>query len=310
MKFDITPIQLIDKNINNIYMKRDDLLPFSFGGNKVRIAYEYIEDLKNNGYTCMIAYGNSRSNLCRVLSNLCYINNIDCYVLSPIEDGEEYIETCNSIIVKKLAKQIITCSKSEVPVQIENLINNLKSRGEKPYYIYEEDKIMCAIDAYVKTYEEIKLYEIMNNIYFDYIFLASGTGATQSGLICGKIKNKDENRKIVGISVARNTKRGKEVIDKNIKLYINNDNIDISTMYEFVDDYILEGYGKYSKQIQITIKEMLFKNGIALDLTYTGKAYWGMSEYIKKNRINGKNILFIHTGGTPLFFDNIKKIIE
>lgn len=81
-----TSVQLIEKGKNNIYMKRDDLIPFSFGGNKVRIAYEYINGLKEKKCTCMVAYGNSRSNLCRAVANMCNIYNIDCYVISPIED--------------------------------------------------------------------------------------------------------------------------------------------------------------------------------------------------------------------------------
>ena len=44
--------------------------------------------------------------------------------------------------------------------------------------------------------------------------------------------------------------------------------------------------------------------GIPLDATYTGKAFMGMTEYIKE--IKERNILFIHTGGTPLFFDALK----
>jgi len=45
-----------------------------------------------------------------------------------------------------------------------------------------------------------------------------------------------------------------------------------------------------------------------MDTIYTGKAYWGMKEYIKKNNINNKNILFLHTGGVPLFFDNLNEL--
>ena len=51
-------------------------------------------------------------------------------------------------------------------------------------------------------------------------------------------------------------------------------------------------------------------DGIPLDTTYTGKGYWGMKEYIKENEITGKNILFIHTGGTPLFFDDLEELID
>jgi len=48
---------------------------------------------------------------------------------------------------------------------------------------------------------------------------------------------------------------------------------------------------------------VFINDGIALDTTYTGKAFWGMQRYLEKQGIRGKNILFIHTGGTPLFFD-------
>ena len=39
--------------------------------------------------------------------------------------------------------------------------------------------------------------------------------------------------------------------------------------------------------------------------TYTGKAFWGMKNYLEENEIRDSNILFIHTGGTPLFYDNL-----
>ncbi|NLM60309.1 MAG: 1-aminocyclopropane-1-carboxylate deaminase, partial [Clostridium sp.] len=59
-----------------------------------------------------------------------------------------------------------------------------------------------------------------------------------------------------------------------------------------------------------TIKDVLVHDGIPMDTTYVGKAYWGMKEYIKKNEIAEKNILFIHTGGTPLFFDDLGDIAD
>ena len=47
--------------------------------------------------------------------------------------------------------------------------------------------------------------------------------------------------------------------------------------------------------------------GMPLDSTYTGKAFMGMKDYIEKESLKGKQILFIHTGGTPLFFDDINQ---
>ncbi len=58
---------------------------------------------------------------------------------------------------------------------------------------------------------------------------------------------------------------------------------------------------------------MLSKNSIILDPVYTGKAFYGMSQYIRENKIQGKNILFIHTGGLPIFFakgEMIKSLLK
>ena len=69
-----TPIQKLefpnDRNVR-LYCKREDLLPFSLGGNKVRIGRAFFCDMQEKNKDCMIIYGNSRSNLCRVLANLC-----------------------------------------------------------------------------------------------------------------------------------------------------------------------------------------------------------------------------------------------
>lgn len=74
---------------------------------------------------------------------------------------------------------------------------------------------------------------------------------------------------------------------------------------DFVDDYVCGGYGEYNKDIEDMILSIYKKYGIPLDPIYTGKAFWGMQEYIKKFSIKNQNILFIHTGGTPLFFDYV-----
>ena len=74
----------------------------------------------------------------------------------------------------------------------------------------------------------------------------------------------------------------------------------------FIDDYT-SGYGKDDSRVIEIIERVLKKYGIPLDMTYTGKAFMGMQEYVRENQIKGKNILFIHTGGTPLFFDTLRK---
>lgn len=92
--------------------------------------------------------------------------------------------------------------------------------------------------------------------------------------------------------------------------YLNRELDELEKYIYFVDDYICGGYGKYSSDIISAIKSVLINDGVALNATYTGKAYCGMLEYIQKNNIRNKNILFINTGGTPLFFDNMGELVK
>ena len=160
--------------------------------------------------------------------------------------------------------------------------------------------------SYEKTYDELYNWEKENHTFFDYIFLASSTNATQSGLLAGSLKYED-NCKIVGISVSRNEKRGKEVIAGNVRKYAELYSQMLPENWEqkiyFTDEYMEGGYASYSEAVAQTIRQVYDREGIPLDMTYTGKAFYGMMEYLKRQKITGKNILFLHTGGLPLFFD-------
>jgi 1-aminocyclopropane-1-carboxylate deaminase/D-cysteine desulfhydrase-like pyridoxal-dependent ACC family enzyme len=107
---------------NTYYIKRDDLLPFSFGGNKVRIAQAYFDDLEKKGCDCIVAYGNSRSNLCRVIANMSAAKGIPCYIVSPADDSGERIDTNNSCMVRAMGATIIPCLKTNVAATVERTL--------------------------------------------------------------------------------------------------------------------------------------------------------------------------------------------
>lgn len=305
-----TPIQKLSLKLNNnsFYIKRDDLLPISFGGNKARKAILFFEEIERLSADCVVTYGSSSSNHCRVIANMAISKGIPCYIITPEETSSP---TSNSKIVKLFGAKVINCKISEVPSTIEKTLEDLKNQGFQPYFIAGGGHGDLGTKAYVHAYQEILEYEKLNRIFFDYIFHTSGTGTTQAGLICGKLLNGDK-REILGISNARKNPYGGQVVLDSVNSYMKNIGKDTVTLEEvlFADDYILEGYGAYNEQILQTIKEVLVQDGIPMDTTYTGKCFWGMKEYIYKNNIKDKNILFIHTGGTPLFFDKLEELLK
>lgn len=299
-----TIITFLENNENRIYIKRDDLFPFSFGGNKARKAVNFFKDINEGNYDCVVTYGSSSSNHCRIVSNMAKAHCIPCYIISPEEAS---YPTYNSKMMKLFGAEITVVPVNEVHDTIENKLKELRNSGLKPYFIPGGGHGNLGTQAYVDCYKEIKNYEKKMNIHFDYFFFASGTGTTQAGLVCGQLINGDD-RKIVGISIARKNPRGKQVILDSISDYLGHGKYNVEKNTIFVDEYVGDGYGKMNQEINEIIKKMLLMHGIPLDSTYTGKAYYGMQKYILKQGIKNKNILFIHTGGTPLFFDYLKGI--
>lgn len=290
---------------NRLYIKREDLIPFSFGGNKARKAQLFFHEIDKGAYDCVVTYGSGSSNHCRVVANECCKRDMPVYIICPVEASKP---TFNRQMMKLFGAEITTVPVSEVHHTIEAKLLELKAAGRKPYFIEGGGHGNIGTEAYVQCYREIKEYEEEEGIHFDYIFFASGTGTTHAGLVCGQILYGDE-RKIVGISIARKNPRGRDVVIDSICSYLGDrvkeEQIQGKTI--FIDSYT-SGYGKDNRRVIETIKMVLKKYGIPLDATYTGKAFMGMSEYIKNKQIARKNILFIHTGGTPLFFDALRKM--
>ena len=304
----MTPIQNLGEFMHNsLSIKRDDFIPYSFGGNKARKAELFFAEIDRFGYDCVVTYGSSHSNHCRIIANMAAMRNMKCCIIGPSEVSDT---TFNSRFMALFGAELIAVPAEQVHDTIENKFKQLREEGENPYFIPGGGHGNIGTEAYVQCYHEIHSYEQEQNTRFDYIFFASGTGTTHSGLVCGQLLEKDE-RDIVGISIARKNPRGREVVLDSIRDYLGKTEIPEETIQRrtiFIDDYIGCGYGQGNEAVITTIKDSMIRYGIPLDSTYTGKAFYGMKQYLAAHQIQGKNILFIHTGGTPLFFDDMKAI--
>lgn len=301
----MTPITCLGNEFgNSLFIKRDDLIPYSFGGNKARKGFLFFQEIDAGGYDCVVTYGSTHSNHCRIIANMAAARNMKCCIIGPAEVADS---TFNARFMDLFGAEITIVPVEQVHDTIENKLKALRDKGYNPYFIPGGGHGNMGTDAYVRCYDEIRAYEQDRGVHFDYIFFASGTGTTQAGLVCGQLLNKDK-REIIGISIARKNPRGRDVVVESIREYLGDAGIledEIQKKTIFLDDYTGLGYGKQNHAIISAIKDAMCKYGIPLDSTYTGKAFYGMKQYLKDNQIKDKKILFIHTGGTPLFFDDI-----
>lgn len=330
-----TPVQEIlwpEAHGNRIFLKRDDLLPFSFGGNKVRIGLAFFRDMTRKNANAMIMYGSPRSNLCRVLAGLCAGAGIPALMISA-EDHPSGEDAFNERIVKKLGCRVLHCQKSGIPEAVDKAIELFALKGRTPYYIYGNrygtGNEAAAAYAYAEACGEILGDMEMSGLVFDYLYTPYGTGATMGGLAAGAIERAAEEadaaagaspspgRKprmpyIVGISISSRTPgRAEQVLRTTVESYLKQRDIalpgDMDRFFRLECGYNAGGYGQTDPGIDLVIEKMLTRHSVPMDPTYTGKAFRGMLLDLEARGITGRNILFLHTGGLPLFFDYLRK---
>ena len=305
----VTPIQRLRSfDVGwDLYIKRDDLLPFCFGGNKARIAECFMDDMRAKGCTCMVAYGSTRSNLSRALACACSSEGVRCVVISPSDDDGSRPFSFNSRIVEMLGAEVVQCEKGLVRETVRRTLARLESEGEVPYYIYGDEtgkgNEEVPVRAYRTVSDEIARQEKSMGIRFDRVYLALGTGMSYAGLLAGDAAA-GRDRRVIGISVARPASAASVHVARYLDASLGASRFDGSI--EVTDRFLHGGYGCSDDGQKSTMLSLLAAEGVPSDETYVGKAFDGMLSLLAEERSLGGKALFIHTGGTPLFFDNLE----
>ncbi len=311
-----TPIQKLDIfRDNEIWIKRDDLLPFSFGGNKVRIGKAFLEDCRKKGCNAMILYGDRRSNLCRVLASMCLAAGIDAMMIATSENEEEGKASFNERMIRSMGVRVLECEKTRIAETVDLAMEIFHKEGKRPYYIYGnrmgEGNEGTAVDAYVKASEQISSFEKETGNCLDHVFTACGTGSTLAGLSVGMLE-RGSSACVTGISISsRSPQRAQSCALRAAGAWYEREGRkvpeDLSKHVRVESAYNCGGYGVRDQRVLELIERVFHETSIPLDPTYTGKAMRGMLDYLNDHDIHGKKILFLHTGGTPLFYDYLEE---
>ena len=296
----ITPLYKLNytsENVN-IYMKRDDLIDFAFGGNKVRLFDYLASDIIESKAKRVVTYGSTYSNFVRVTVAVCakFGWNCDIIILDEMQD----VHGGNEILIGMFDNvNLLHCSSKEANAFIHCYKEKLKKEGVQYYWVPGGGHSPCAAMGYVRAADEIKTQVSQLNIHLDAVFLPCGTGTTQAGLIYGF---QDDDTDIIGISIARDETRCINEIKKLLQSMRDEQNsmeqdISFHISAKKYDD--LE-YGQQNAEIRRMSQAIAVSDGIFLDPVYNARAFWGMTKVLE-NR-NYHNVLYLNTGGQPNIF--------
>lgn len=278
---------------------RDDIFPFIGGGSKARKAVAYEKFLKDNGYNAIVTCGGIQSNHNRAMALMCARNGWKCHLCIQGSEERFFTEKGNALLNRLSGATCELIRPEDTSVAMDRAMETLRQEGYTPYYVVGGGHNLPGGTCFVEAVEELKQQCDAEDWKPDYIFHASGTGSTQAGIAVGLDKVGWSDVKLVGISVARQQQRGREVVVEFANMLAEHYGMpqDYETKIIFTTDYLMGGYEQYTEEMKSYLDKVMAETGIMFDTTYSGKGFWGMMQEIKRLGLQDKKILFWHTGG-------------
>jgi 1-aminocyclopropane-1-carboxylate deaminase/D-cysteine desulfhydrase-like pyridoxal-dependent ACC family enzyme len=292
VKFRATPLQDWTGRLLNserpVYVKRDDLLPFPLPGNKVRkLSYE-LKGVASNR-TVVVTVGSVHSNHCRTTALMCAQRGVRSHFVLHDDGADPVMSAAGTRMMGRLGASY----EIVVPDDIRHAVEAAVHRFEDEGCIVHVIEGGCHTPAGVEAYEDAAK-ELARQVDEEpgYIFLASGTGATQAGLAVGCAKL-GWSTSVVGISVARLHERGLEAVLQAVEWRGERNGVNTA----FTDNYRAGGYGKSDDHVRDAV-DRAWRVGLPVDPVYTGKALAGLIDMDESEVLEMPGpIVFWHTGG-------------
>ena len=207
-------------------------------------------------------------------------------------------EKGNALLVRLTGASVEFVEASGISKAMNDAMERFTRQKCKPFYVTGGGHDLPGGIAFIDAVKELYQYGVVNNYKPDYIFHASGTGSTQAGIMVGLDLVGWSDVKVVGISVARQEERGKQIIAEfanRLGSYYGLGK-DYTNEVLFNTDYLYGGYECYTHEMKDYLQKVMLHTGLIFDMTYSGKGFYGMMDVIKHHGLEG-NILFWHTGG-------------
>ena len=309
-----TPIQhlpLFSKAVGgpDIYIKRDDLLGLTAGGNKTRKLEFVVADALAKGCDTLVTCGAVQSNHCRLTLSAAAKEGLKCRMVIEERVAGTYDPNAsgNNFLFRLLGVEKINVvpSGSDEREEMKKMAEEASAEGRTPYIIDGSSASPLSALGYVAFAQEITAQLFDKGLPIDHIVCPSGSGGTHGGLLTGLL---GINSKIptIGINVRRSRKLQEEKVYKVVKETVAFLGLPMDISKESVvclDEYFKPGYSLPNPGMVEAVKLMAQTEGILLDPVYTGKVVAGLiglarTGYLKKD----EKVLFIHTGGSPALY--------
>jgi L-cysteate sulfo-lyase len=283
-----------------LLIKRDDLTGLAGGGNKTRKLEFLMADALAQDADTVLTTGAIQSNHCRQTAAAAARAGLECHV---VLSGTPPPQPIGNLLLDHLlgAKIHWTTRESRSP-RLAELTEELRASGRRPYPIVLGGSDPVGASGYALALEELWEQARALDLRLDAIVFASSSGGTQAGLMAGAWALGWEVP-LLGISVDEPEGKLKahvaDLATRTARHLGRPHEFDASDV-RVNAEYLGGGYAVMGDLERHAIRLMAQTEGILLDPVYTGRAFGGLLDLIRRGAFAGEqNVLFWHTGGTP-----------
>ncbi|MBT3427353.1 MAG: D-cysteine desulfhydrase family protein [Gammaproteobacteria bacterium] len=299
-----TPLEPLDRLSNKlrgprIWVKRDDLTESTGSGNKIRKLEYVMADALRTGASVVITSGGIQSNHCRATAFAAAKLGISCHLILR---GRPPASLDGNLLLDRLLGATISYATAAEFADLDSLYKRTEKlysdQGISTYSIPIGASNALGMWGYINAAVELKADFLSHNIQPDHIFSATGSGGTLAGLIVGQQLFQLPG-KIAGFNVADDGEFFRTKIAADIDNWGRQFGANLPALpIKIIEGYVGPGYGRAGPEVFSCIDLVAKLEGLILDPVYTGKAFHGMLESIRRGQLkNSSDIVFLHTGG-------------
>jgi 1-aminocyclopropane-1-carboxylate deaminase/D-cysteine desulfhydrase-like pyridoxal-dependent ACC family enzyme len=280
-----------------LLVKRDDAIPFGFGGNKVRKLQLVAAQALAAGADTLVTCGGVQSNHARATAATAARLGLDCVIIA--NGAQPARLTGNALLDDLLGARVeYVSSRAERDEGMDRAAERLRSEGRVPCVIPLGASTPRGAMGYARAVAEM-LRQIPAP---DVIVHACSSGGTQAGLLAGCVLNGLTTR-VIGVSADDPAGEVAERVSQIIvgmgqQLEVDGEELASTLPIEVDDSFVGEGYGLPTDASREAQQLAARTEALFVDHTYTAKALAALIAYTRDGRLTeGQTVLFWHTGG-------------
>jgi L-cysteate sulfo-lyase len=294
-----------------IWIKREDLLPLAFGGNKLRNLEFLIGAALAEGADTLITSGRRWSNHCRLTAAAGARAGLAVHLVltgPPRPAGEE---GPNQVLDELLGATVhVTAAedRAERAALVESIAADVRAAGRRAFVISVGGTGSVAASGQVLAGLELADQLDAAGVGQATVVLPSATGGTHAGVLAGLALAgvaAAPLRSVIGIAVASPATDLRPTIESILDGLAPLAGVRVvPEAIVLEDDQLGDGYGRPTAAADEAARLLARSEGIVVDPIYTAKALAGLIARVRDGRVAGP-VVFWHAGGTPGIFERL-----